>query len=64
MRVMGRDYRLIHTWGNGGQFILAVPELDLLVGIYGSNYDETLIEEQKQIFHMLYSFILPAATSG
>jgi CubicO group peptidase (beta-lactamase class C family) len=64
MRVMGRDYRLIHTWGNGGQFILAVPELDLLVGIYGSNYDETLIEEQKQIFHMLYSFILPAAASG
>jgi CubicO group peptidase (beta-lactamase class C family) len=64
MRVMGMDFRLIHTWGNGGQFILVVPELDLLVGLYGSNYDEILIEEQKQAFHMLYSFILPAAVSG
>lgn len=64
MRVMGRDHRLIHSWGNGGQFILAIPELDLLVGVTGSNFDEVLIEEQKQIFHMLYSFILPAAASG
>ena len=64
MQVMGRDYRLIHSWGNGGQFILAIPELDLLVGTTASNYSEVLIEEQKQIFHMLYSFILPAAISG
>lgn len=64
MQVMGRDYRLIHSWGNGGQFILAIPELDLLVGTTGSNYSEVLIEEQRQIFHMLYSFILPAAVSG
>jgi CubicO group peptidase (beta-lactamase class C family) len=64
MQVMGREYRLIHSWGNGGQFILANPELDLLVGITGSNFDEVLIEEQKQVFHMLYSFILPAAASG
>jgi len=64
MRVVGRDYRLIHPWGNGGQFIVAIPELDLLIGITGSNYDEEWVEEQKQIFHMLYSFILPAAVSG
>jgi CubicO group peptidase (beta-lactamase class C family) len=64
MRVVGRDYRLIHPWGNGGQFIVAIPELDLLVGITGSNYGEEWVEEQKQIFHMLYSFILPAAISG
>ncbi len=64
MQVMGREYRLVHTWGNGGQFILAVPELNLLVGTTGSNCDEDRIEEQKQIFHMLYSFILPAAASG
>ena len=64
MQVVGREYRLIHSWGNGGQFILAVPELNLLVGTTGSNFDEDRIEEQKQIFHMLYSFILPAAASG
>jgi CubicO group peptidase (beta-lactamase class C family) len=64
MQVKGRDYRLIHSWGNGGQFVLAIPELDLLVGTTGSNYGEVLIEEQKQIFHMLYTFILPAATCG
>jgi CubicO group peptidase (beta-lactamase class C family) len=63
MLVVGREYRLIHPWGNGGQFIVAIPELDLLVGITGSNYDEVWVEEQKQIFHMLYSFILPAAVS-
>ena len=61
---IGSAIRLIHSWGNGGQFILAIPELDLLVGITGSNFDEDLIEEQKQIFHMLYSYILPAAASS
>ena len=64
MQVMGRDYRLVHSWGNGGQFVLAVPELDLLVGITGSNFDEALIEEQKQVFHMLHAFVLPAAASS
>jgi CubicO group peptidase (beta-lactamase class C family) len=64
MRVMDREYRLIHSWGNGGQFILAIPELDLLVGTTASNFDEGRIEEQKQIFQMLYSFILPAAARG
>lgn len=61
MWVAGGDYRLIHAWGNGGQFVVAVPQLDLVVVTTGSNYGSRNIEKQKQIFHMLYRYILPAA---
>ncbi|WP_282609546.1 serine hydrolase [Pelagibius sp. Alg239-R121] len=60
LRVQGRDYNLIHSWGNGGQFIFAVPDLDLVVVITGSNYGYSKIQDQKQVFHMLRHFILPA----
>lgn len=60
MRVAARDYQLVHSWGNGGQFIIAVPELDLVVVTTGSNYGGGKIEEQAQIFHMLQRYILPA----
>lgn len=60
LQVKGTDYRLIHSWGNGGQFIFAVPELDLVVVVTGSNYGDRMIEEQKQAFHMLQTFLLPS----
>ena len=51
---------LLHSWGNGGQFIVAVPALNLVVAITAANYGAENIEEQKQIFHMLHQYILPA----
>jgi len=60
LRVGDRDLKLIHSWGNGGQFIVAVPELDLVVATTAANYGEQKIVAQKQIFHMLHRYILPA----
>lgn len=64
LRVGEKDYRLIHSWGNGGQFIFAVPDLDLVVVITGSNYGNAKIGAQKQAFHMLRNYILPAVIQG
>ena len=58
MKVKGTEYSLIHSWGNGGQFVIAIPELDLVVSTTAGNYGAKHIESQKQIFHMLYHFIL------
>jgi CubicO group peptidase (beta-lactamase class C family) len=60
LRVGDRDLKLVHSWGNGGQFVIAVPALDLVVTITGANYGAGKVEEQKQVFHMLHQFILPA----
>lgn len=56
----GRDIRLVHSWGNGGQFIIVLPDLDMVVVTTGSNFGAAQVEGQKQIFTMLHRIILPA----
>ncbi len=36
----GKSYRLFSAEGNGGQFVIVIPELDLVVGISGGSYGE------------------------
>gem|GEM_PF-1187434 len=60
LAVAGRDVRLIHSWGNGGQFIVAVPSRALVVVVTASNYGARNLEKQKQVFHMLHRYLLPA----
>ena len=62
--VGGRDFHLVHSWGNGGQFIVAVPAEDLVVVVTGSNYGWRNVEKQKQVFHMLQRYVLPALSSA
>ncbi len=62
LAVAGRDVRLIHSWGNGGQFIVAVPSHALVVVVTASNYGARNLEKQKQVFHMLHRYVLPAAS--
>ncbi len=62
--VAGRDYQLIHSWGNGGQFIVAVPAADLVLVVTGSNYGGRNLEKQKQVFHMLQRYVLPAVSNA
>ncbi len=54
------DVVLYHSWGNGGQFVIAIPDLDLVVTTTAANYGAKRVEKQKQIFHMLHKYILPA----
>lgn len=56
----GRDVRLVHSWGNGGQFIVAVPAYDLVVVTTGSNFGFRNLAKQEQIFDMLHRYVLPA----
>ena len=37
-KYQGRIIRAYHASGNGGQFSLFIPDLDLVVGVYGGNY--------------------------
>ena len=36
----GKSYRLIAAEGNGGQFVIVIPDLDLVVGFSGGSYGE------------------------
>lgn len=43
LHAQGRDYRAYGASGNGGQLLVVVPELDLVVGFTGGNYGQGLI---------------------
>jgi len=53
-----RTVRVFYAGGNGGQVVMGVPELDLLVTFFGGNYNsKTLYRAQKEF---VPDFILPA----
>ncbi len=51
-------YRSIEAWGNGGQFIMIWPDLDLVVAWTGENYGK--FPEMERPFDLTEAFILPA----
>jgi CubicO group peptidase (beta-lactamase class C family) len=53
-----RKVRAFFAAGNGGQLVLAVPDLDLLVAFYGGNYGEPIAIMAQNVF--VPSYILPA----
>jgi CubicO group peptidase (beta-lactamase class C family) len=56
----GREFRDYYAAGNGGQYVLVLPELDMVVGITGGDYSERnkffLWESQ-----LVPQYIIPAA---
>ena len=56
--VEGRKVRSYEAWGNGGQFIMIFPSLDLVAVFTGENYG--LFPEMEQPFEMVEKYILPA----
>ncbi|HEV2650681.1 MAG TPA: serine hydrolase [Rhizomicrobium sp.] len=54
-----RDYRAYGASGNGGQLLVVVPELDLVVGFTGGNYGQGLIWNGWRD-HMIPDAIIPA----
>jgi CubicO group peptidase (beta-lactamase class C family) len=56
--IEGRKIRSYEAWGNGGQFIMIFPSLDLVAVFTGENYGR--FPEMEQPFEMVEKYILPA----
>ncbi|MEP7185861.1 MAG: serine hydrolase [Rhodanobacter sp.] len=58
-RVDGYDYRGYAAEGNGGQFVIVVPELDLVVAITAGNYGEFSVWYPLQ--KLVSDYVIPSA---
>ena len=56
--VGGRNIRSFEAWGNGGQYIMVFPSLELVAVFTGENYGQ--FPEMERPFDMMDRFILPA----
>jgi len=56
--VQGREIRSYEAWGNGGQFIMIFPSLELVAVFTGENFGR--FPEMEQPFEMIEKYILPA----
>jgi CubicO group peptidase (beta-lactamase class C family) len=59
----GETYKVFAAEGNGGQFVIAVPALDLVIGITGGAYGE-FDQWYRWELELVPRFILPAAESS
>ena len=57
--VRGHDYRGYAAEGNGGQFVIVVPELDLVVAITAGNYGQFPVWYPLQ--ELVTKYVIPAA---
>jgi CubicO group peptidase (beta-lactamase class C family) len=55
--VGGQSINVIHSWGNGGQYIFTVPQLDAVIVFTGSNQGN--FPKQKQPFDIMQRYVLP-----
>ena len=58
-RVDGRSYRGYAAEGNGGQFVIVVPQLDLVVAITAGNYGQSSVWYPLQ--DLVTKYVIPAA---
>ena len=58
----GKTYRVFAAEGNGGQFVIVVPDLDLVIGITGGSYGE-FDKWYRWELELVPQFIIPAATA-
>lgn len=54
----GRTVRAYFAAGNGGQIVMAIPELDLVMAFYGGNYNDPALFIPQNVY--VPQYILPA----
>lgn len=54
----GRTVRAFFAGGNGGQIVMGIPELDLVVAFYGGNYSDPVLYVPQRVY--VPEWILPA----
>jgi CubicO group peptidase (beta-lactamase class C family) len=53
-----RTVRAFFAGGNGGQIVMGIPELDLVIAFYGGNYGDPVFFKPESVF--VPQYILPA----
>ena len=56
--VAGKNMKSIEAWGNGGQFLIIIPEIDMTITFTGGNYN--VYPEMEIGFKLLEQYIFPA----
>ncbi len=56
--VAGKNMKSIEAWGNGGQFLIIIPEIDMTITFTGGNYN--VYPEMERGFKLLEQYIFPA----
>lgn len=57
--VGGKKMKTIEAWGNGGQFLIIIPEIEMIITFTGGNYN-LFPEMEEKPFTILEKYILPA----
>ncbi|AEM70748.1 beta-lactamase [Allomuricauda ruestringensis DSM 13258] len=55
----GKQMKTIEAWGNGGQFLIIIPEIEMTITITGGNYN-LFPDMEDRPFSILNEYILPA----
>jgi CubicO group peptidase (beta-lactamase class C family) len=55
-----RTVRAFFAGGNGGQIVMGVPELDLIIAFYGGNYSDPVLLVPQRVY--VPQYILPAVS--
>jgi CubicO group peptidase (beta-lactamase class C family) len=58
----GRTVRAFYAGGNGGQTVIGIPALDLVIAFYGGNYSDRVLFVPQRVF--VPEDILPAVAIG
>jgi CubicO group peptidase (beta-lactamase class C family) len=54
----GRTVRAFYAGGNGGQVVMGIPELHLVIGFFGGNYNDNVMFNTQRVY--VPKYILPA----
>ncbi len=57
--VGGKQMKTVEAWGNGGQFLIIIPEIEMTITMTGGNYN-LFPDMEDRPFSILNEYILPA----